>query len=478
MPNETPGQGRMCPSCGRRVPRAIQRCRCGVEMPAEANTVLRGDAVNPRGPSPGMTIIVGAIGLAALVTAGYWAFTQEPSQAANKLEVSRPVPRARPVSREQPTAAAASDSAPPASGARRAWEASIAIAETNAAKTTATPAPAALTAPPSSSESNSLEDVVSRVMPAVVLVEASRGTGSAFFVRADTLLTNVHVVESDSFVKLRRLDGTTVSARVDSRAPAYDIAVLKISPPAANQTVIPMGSADVLRAGQEVFTIGSALGTLQNSVTRGIVSGVRRSGNVRLVQNDAAANPGNSGGPLLDRSGTAIGITTMGYRNQQGLNFAVAIDHAKAILDGKAPALPAATGGIADLKELSPGIQSETERVRNEGERMLSRTLDSLADGANRLDAEWSRFRQGCLPSPVGGAYQHEWFAVLVPGAINPSTLRGSCFSFHSDFTQEAKRFHEIIRKALDGARRAGLEPGEVREALRARRLDFDGWDR
>ena len=58
-----------------------------------------------------------------------------------------------------------------------------------------------------------------------------------------------------------------------------------------------MGSAHSLRPGQEIIVIGSALGTLQNSVSRGIVSGLRTSGGATLVQTDAAANPGNSGGP-------------------------------------------------------------------------------------------------------------------------------------------------------------------------------------
>ena len=73
-----------------------------------------------------------------------------------------------------------------------------------------------------------LEDVVSRVMPAVVRVETSDGTGSGFYVRSDTVLTNVHVVKDDTYVTLRQLDGSSVQARVDSRSPAYDIAVLKV----------------------------------------------------------------------------------------------------------------------------------------------------------------------------------------------------------------------------------------------------------
>ena len=119
---------------------------------------------------------------------------------------------------------------------------------------------------PSPPDAAPLEDVVSRIMPAVVLIETSTGRGSGFFVRPDTLITSLHVVSQDTFVKLRRVDGTTDSARVDLKAPAYDLAILRVPDPVANQAVIPMGSFGTLRAGQDVITIGSALGTLQNSV--------------------------------------------------------------------------------------------------------------------------------------------------------------------------------------------------------------------
>ena len=172
-------------------------------------------------------------------------------------------------------------------------------------------------------------------MPAVVLIETTGGRGSGFYVSHDTLITNVHVVEDDSYVTLRRNDGTTVNARVASKAPAIDIAILKVATPSASQVVIPMGSAHSLRPGQEIIVIGSALGTLQNSVSRGIVSGLRSSGGTTLVQTDAAANPGNSGGPMLDRNGSVIGVTTLSYKNSEGLNFGVAIDHARDLLEGR-----------------------------------------------------------------------------------------------------------------------------------------------
>ena len=142
-----------------------------------------------------------------------------------------------------------------------------------------------------------VEDMVDRAMPSIVLVETTSGRGSAFFVRHDTLITNVHVVQHDSYVTLRRMDGSSVSARVQTRAPNFDIAVLKVAHASPSQPFLPMGSTTSLKPGQEIIVIGSALGTLQNSVSRGIVSGLRNSGGVTLVQSDAAANPGNTRRP-------------------------------------------------------------------------------------------------------------------------------------------------------------------------------------
>lgn len=328
-------------------------------------------------------------------------------------------------------------------------------------------------------ESALLEDVVGRVMPAVVLVETSSGRGSGFFVRPDTIITNVHVVKDDGFVRLRLMDGTTVSARVDLKSAAFDIAILRVMAPAANQVVIPMGTAETLRPGQEVVTIGSALGTLQNSVSRGIVSGVRRSGNATLVQTDAAANPGNSGGPLLDRNGVAIGITTMGYRDQQGLNFAVAIDHARAIIEGRLAGSTSKPLAMNELKTLTPAVQSESERALQEGEKTFLATMARMSRAADALDDDWQRFRQSCFSGALAGAYSHEWFVMLSPRPITTAQAGGgSCGSYLLTFQKEAGRVSTEMRTALENARRAGVLPGVVRDSLQANRLEFDGWDR
>ncbi len=225
-------------------------------------------------------------------------------------------------------------------------------------------------------------------MPAVVLVETSSGRGSGFFVSADTLITNVHVVGGNSSVTIRRMGGATAPARVAAAAPEFDIAVLKISNPEAGQAVISLGSALNARVGQDVIAIGSALGTLQNTVTRGIVSALRQSGSATLIQTDAAINPGNSGGPLLDRTGVAIGITTMGYSGRQGLNFAVAADHAERCSKGVRCRLAPAAARSDDMRTLSPAVPSETEQARtsrDEGPRGGAVPACAPGPGSRRL---------------------------------------------------------------------------------------------
>ncbi len=465
---------RVCPSCGRRLPKSVSVCRCGLEVLAAEDEAA--DETGPAGGRSPATLAAGALLLAALAGAGYW-FVSAPgaADAEGQRAITSP---ADPENLRAPSAGdpAQSTADPPAevSLARRAWDAERALADMRPAGDAA-PAPAPVAAPMAAA---SIEDMVGLVMPAVVLVETSTGRGSGFFVRPDTVITNAHVVKDDGFVRLRRMDGTNTTARVDLKSPAFDIAILKVAAAAAGQVVIPMGSAETLRPGQEVVMIGSALGTLQNSVTRGIVSGVRRSGEATLVQTDASANPGNSGGPLLDRQGVAIGITTMGYRDQQGLNFAVAIDHARAILEGRVAPPGSLPLALDEVKALPPA-GSDADRVRDEGQRAFLAAIGQLARQADALDGDWRQFRRSCFTATISGSFSREWFVMFTPGAITAAQSGGgSCAAFLVEFQADTGRMAAEMRAALDRARRTSVLPGVVRDALRSSRLEFDGWDR
>ena len=403
------------------------------------------------------------VGVLAIGGPAYWLFARPAPAATETQQVPEDDEAADTDAGKQPTT----------SPEARAWDAAAATSKDAVPPPTA--ADDALEPPPRAPlpASASTEEMVDRVMPAVVLIETTGGRGSGFFVRHDTVITNVHVVENDSYVTLRKSDGTTLNARVERRAPAFDIAILKVGIPSASQAVIPMGSAQSLRPGQEIVVIGSALGTLQNSVSRGIVSGLRTSGGATLVQTDAAANPGNSGGPMLDKDGAAIGVTTMGYKNAEGLNFGVAIDHARDLLEGRQANL-GSQKGLVDIQ--SQSRVSESDRQQQQGEQQLRSRVGQLASAAANIDAGWKRYRDQCYTAPIPGNYDRPWFAMLVPRGM-PSDAGAGCPGYYADLESSVKQFRALMQRAIDEARRANVLPGTGRELLRTNRLEFD-WER
>jgi S1-C subfamily serine protease len=449
---------RLCPECDRRVPRAVAKCRCGAVLPAEEVAAAE---ETPR-QSP---ILVYLVLIAAVAGVGYWTFVQPPAQtpgfaATEASDTAQPgdgsvaSPRPRELSPEQ-----------------RAWDASARTPVSTPAIELKDEEPIPLGDP---GLTPALEDMVDRALPSIVLVEATGGRGSAFFVRHDTLITNVHVVQQDGYVTLRRMDGSSVSARVQTRAPNFDLAILKVAQPSPSQPFLQMGSTSTLKPGQEVIIIGSALGTLQNSVSRGIVSGVRNSGGVTLVQSDAAANPGNSGGPMLDRNGRVIGILTAGYRGREGLNFGVSIDHARDILDGRETNLGSGQTGLANIE--SGGQRAESDRRQQQGEQEFMQRLASAEQAARELDSAWRRFRSLCYKNPIPGSYDREWFAMFTPGGI-PGDAAAGCIDYFQSMQSEMNKFRDHMRTAVQEARRANVLPGTIRDTQRSKRLQFD-WDR
>jgi serine protease Do len=214
-----------------------------------------------------------------------------------------------------------------------------------------------------------LEDIVSRSIPAIVSIEAGQGRGSGFFAAPRTVVTNRHVVQTIPTVTVRLSNGQALPGRVETTSQEYDLAIVRVdgAPPA--QPVLPLGTVNEVRPGQEVIAIGLALGVFQNSVTRGIISAVRRADRTVMLQTDAAINPGNSGGPLLNRSGQVIGINTMKISGAaESLGFAVAVDHARGLLSGgAAPSLPIASSAQPS-RPLAPSFsaRSETDAARED----------------------------------------------------------------------------------------------------------------
>ena len=197
-------------------------------------------------------------------------------------------------------------------------------------------------------QTSAVTDAVKKVSPAVVTIQVRSGgggggSGSGFIFNANGwILTNRHVVEGASEIQVVLADSRTYTGTVYGIDTLTDLAIVKVN--ATGLPTAPLGTSADLQQGQLAVAIGNPLGTFENTVTTGVISGLGRqitAGDVsqtsseslnNLIQTDAAINPGNSGGPLLNSAGEVIGVNTAVASSAQGIGFAIPIDAAKEIM--------------------------------------------------------------------------------------------------------------------------------------------------
>ena len=169
----------------------------------------------------------------------------------------------------------------------------------------------------------------------------SAASGSGFFITKDGyILTNYHVIEGASTVKVTAYDGTTYDAAVIGGDKDYDIAVIKVE--GTNFQPVVIGKSGSVQIGETVAAVGNPLGELTFSMSQGIVSCVNRAINVdgkpfNMIQVDCSINPGNSGGPLFNEYGEVVGIVSAKYssyasQSVEGLGFAIPINDVAAMI--------------------------------------------------------------------------------------------------------------------------------------------------
>ena len=181
----------------------------------------------------------------------------------------------------------------------------------------------------------SIKEIAGNSLPSVVTIRAAGSQGTGFFITDyGKVLTNRHVVSGayNKEILIETVSGRSYKGKVSFVSREDDFAIIDLSGVDLPKA-LPICYSSYPMAGEDVIALGSPLG-LSNTVTRGIVSALRRSGNdfdsvamtgSSLIQTDAAINPGNSGGPLLNENGEVIGVNTFGQTSSQGLNFAVSI---------------------------------------------------------------------------------------------------------------------------------------------------------
>ncbi len=181
-----------------------------------------------------------------------------------------------------------------------------------------------------------LEDLLLRRQRAQPATSTSLGSG-VIVSKEGHILTNHHVIAGMTEIRVQLTDGRNIGAKLIGSDPATDIALLRIEAP--NLEALPISDSDQLHVGQQVFAVGNPYG-LEESVSRGIISARRRTASdsgVEALQHDAAVNPGNSGGPLLNVRGEIVGINssiktvTGGF---QGISFAIPSNTARRIMEG------------------------------------------------------------------------------------------------------------------------------------------------
>lgn len=204
-----------------------------------------------------------------------------------------------------------------------------------------------------SSGSIDARGIIQRTLPSVVTIDVTatngagrrtvtqQASGTGFVLRSDGLIaTNAHVVAGANAITVSFADGSSAAATVVGSDSNADLAVLRVN--RTGLAAAPLGSSGALQMGDPVVAVGNALDLgATPSASTGIVSALDRTittndGNTlqHLVQTDAAINPGDSGGPLLNGGGLVVGISTAGNTSAQNIGFAIPIDQALPILNG------------------------------------------------------------------------------------------------------------------------------------------------
>lgn len=237
------------------------------------------------------------------------------------------------------------------------------------------------------------------------------GTGTVIDERG-YIITNYHVVEGVSRIRVTLADQSTAIAELIARDPRTDLAIIKISQD-IELPVISVGTSGDLMPGETVIAVGNAYG-YEHTVTQGIISAVHRSVRVsdyqdyeNLIQTDASINPGNSGGPLLNIDGEMIGMNVAVRVGAQGIGFAIPVNDvmevaAKLIADEHLSRMTHGVTVKTEYDATSAQVRAETVRAGSPADKAGLRVGDFLIKVGNQSIARRLDFERALLHQRVG----------------------------------------------------------------------------
>ena len=231
--------------------------------------------------------------------------------------------------------------------------------------------------------------IAKRISPSVVVIQGKTDSGdvlgSGFIASKDGMIvTNLHVIRDMKTAKVQLANGeifdTALVLATDERR---DLAILKIA--GFDLSVLELGNSDALTVGEPAVIVGSPQG-LEGTVTAGILSSIRDSGDgFKILQTDAAVNPGNSGGPLVNNKGQAIGVISFKLRSSENLNFAIPINYVRGLLNN--------LHGPMTLEQMRQSLVVRMPTEQSSGP-SLRETLDWLKEKIPLGVAEWVEMDQ------------------------------------------------------------------------------------
>jgi hypothetical protein len=221
----------------------------------------------------------------------------------------------------------------------------------------------------------STAQIAKKVSPSVVVIHGKTDSGdvlgSGFIISKDgRIVTNLHVIRDMNTASVQLTNGEIFdSLSVLATDERHDLAVVQIV--GFNLPVLDLGDSDALTVGEPLVIVGSPQG-LEGTVTAGILSSVRDSGDgFKVLQTDAAVNPGNSGGPLVNNKGQAVGVVSFKLKSSEGLTFAIPINYVRGLLDSLHR--PVALDQLRSTLNATKPMQAETAPT-------LRQTLDWLKE--------------------------------------------------------------------------------------------------